>query len=199
MSNFAQNYQHLCLLEISRRHREAVDPSRVRDGEVLGQDNVDNLEVSTVFAAVAIEAALNDYVLSHCLFVEIPYLQEVFGDLTAQFLRGSVQNKIDLLVKRWPDPIPKDLLRDVRELIRIRNRITHQTGEFRSASNTSDSRSVMAYRPLTADEMLHMLRHHEIARDFLSQFWLPGNRALRQGLGSIDVTDENAPTDQPCE
>ncbi len=46
MSSFAHNYQHQCLLEISRRHREVVDPSRVHDGKVIGQDNWDNLAVS---------------------------------------------------------------------------------------------------------------------------------------------------------
>ncbi len=87
MSSFAQSYQHQCLLEISRRHREAIDPNRVYDGKVIGQDNWDNLAVSTVFAGIAIEAALNDFVLSHCLFVEAPYLQEVFGEVMEQFLR----------------------------------------------------------------------------------------------------------------
>jgi hypothetical protein len=186
MSSFAQNYQHQCLLAISRRHREALDSTRVYDGKVIGQENWDNLAVSTVFAAIAIEAALNDYVLSHCLFVDVPYLQEVFGKVTEHFLRGSVQNKIELLVRRWPDPIPEELLKDVRELIRIRNRITHQTGEFRAASESDDGRSRMTNRTLTAGEMWHMLRHHEIARDFLSRFWLPGNRELQQGWSSAE-------------
>src|SRR5688572_17714765 len=137
MPSFADNYQHQCLLEISRRHREAVDPARVYDGKVIGQDNWDNLAVSTVFAAVAIEAALNDYVLSHCLFVEFPYLQKVFGEMTEHFLRGSIQNKLKLLTERWPDPFPDQVLKDVGELIRIRNRITHQTGKFRTADETT--------------------------------------------------------------
>jgi hypothetical protein len=34
---------------------------------------------------------------------------------------------------------------------------------------------------LTADKMCHMLRHYEIARDFLGRFGLPGNRELQQG------------------
>jgi hypothetical protein len=117
MPSFAENYQHRCLLEVSRRHREAVDPARVYDGKVIRQDNWDNLAISTVFAAVAIEAALNDYVLSHCLFVEPAYLQEVFGEVTWHFLRGSVQNKLKLLIDRWPDPFPEQMLKDVRELI----------------------------------------------------------------------------------
>jgi hypothetical protein len=74
MSSFAQTYQHQCMLEISRRHREAVDSTRVSDGKVIGEDNWGNLAVTTVFAAVAVEAALNGYVLSHCLFLESPYL-----------------------------------------------------------------------------------------------------------------------------
>jgi hypothetical protein len=54
--NFAQNYQHQCLPEISRRHREVVDPCGVYDGKVIAQDDWDNFAVSTVFAAIAIEA-----------------------------------------------------------------------------------------------------------------------------------------------
>jgi hypothetical protein len=29
-----------------------------------------------------------------------------------------------------------------------------------------------------------MLRHYEIAEDFLKRFWLPGNAQLRQGLAN---------------
>lgn len=195
MPSFADNYQHHCLLEIARRHREAVDPARVYDNKVIGQGNWDNLAVSTVFAAVAIEAALNDFVLSHCLFVEAPYLQEVFGEVTGHFLRGSVQNKLKLLTDRWPDPFPDLLLQDVRELIRIRNRIAHQAGEFRTANETAARRSEMANRPLTADEVWHMLRHYEVARDFLSRFGLPGNRELQQGWSPPEQTGpHSAPT-----
>lgn len=199
MSSFAKNYPHLCLLEISRRHREALDPTRVYDGKVLGQDNWDNLAVSTVFAAIAIEAALNDYVLSHCLFVEGSYLQEVFAEVTGHYLRGSVQNKLKLLADQWPDPLPEQLLKDVRKLIQIRNRIAHQTGAFRTANETADRRSKMTNRALTADEMWHMLKHHEIARDFLGRFWLPGNRELRQGFGSQEQAKSSAAADQPGE
>lgn len=199
MSSFAENYQHQCLLEISRRHREAVDPTRIYDGKVIGRANWDNLAVSTVFAAIAIEAALNDYVLSHCLFVDTPYLQEVFGEFTEHFLRGSVQNKLKLLVDRWPDPFPEQLLKDVRELIRIRNRIAHQTGEFRTANESADRRGKMTNRALTADEIWHTLRHHEIARDFLERFWLPGTRELRQGLGPPEQAEPSAAAEQPRE
>jgi hypothetical protein len=134
MPNFADDYQHKCLLEISRRHRDAVDPARVYDGKVIGQDNWDNLAVSTVFAAIAIEAALNHYVQSHCLFLEGLYLQEVFGGITKQFLHSSIHNKIKILLKCWPEPIANNLRKDVEQLISIRNRITHQTGEFETAS-----------------------------------------------------------------
>jgi hypothetical protein len=196
MPSFAENYQHQCLLEISRRHREAVDSARVYEGKVIGQDNWDNLAVSTVFAAVAIEAALNDYVLSHCLFVAFPYLQEVFGEVTGHFLRGSIQNKLKLLTDRWPDPFPDQLLKDVRELIRVRNRIAHQTGEFRTANETADRQSAMTNRGLTADEMWHMLRHYEIARDFLARFWLPGNREMQQGWEPPEQADPGATSDR---
>ncbi len=196
MSSFAKNYQHQCLLEISRRHRDGVDTSRIHEGQVIGQDNWDNLAVSTVFAAVAIEAALNNYVLSHCLFVDAPYLQDVFGKITEQFLRGSIQNKIDLLVS-WPDPIPKKLLKEVRELIRIRNRIAHQTGEFRTANETAGSGSEMTNRPLTGEDMSHMLRHYQIARDFLDRFCLPGTRELQQCRVSGELAEAVAAVNRP--
>ena len=38
----------------------------------------------------------------------------------------------------------------------------------------------MKNSPLSNDDMQHMLRHHEIASDFLSRFWLPGSRELEQ-------------------
>jgi hypothetical protein len=192
MPSFAENYQHQCLLEISRRHREAVDPSRVYDGKVIGQDNWDNLTVSTVFAALAIEAALNDFVLSHCLFVEVPYLQEVFGEITGHFLHGSVHKKLKLLVDRWPEPIPKELLKEVHELVRIRNRIAHQAGEFRTANETGSRKSEMSTRGLSAEETWHMLRHYEIARDFLGRFWFPGTRELQQGVSGKTDPEETA-------
>ncbi|WP_020475796.1 hypothetical protein [Zavarzinella formosa] len=196
MPNFADNYQHQCLLEISRRHREAVDPARICDGKVIGQDNWDKLAVSTVFAAIAIEAALNDYVLSHCLLLDVPYLQEVFGEITGHFLRGSVQNKLKLLTEQWPDPFPDQLLKEVRELIRIRNRIAHQSSEFRTANETTARRGQMSNRSLSADEICHMLRHHEIARDFLGRFWLPGNREFQQGLVSPEQAERSVAADR---
>ncbi len=84
-------------------------------------------------------------------------------------------------------------------MIRIRNRIAHQTGEFHTANETTDGGSRMKNRPLTADEMRHMLRHYEIARDFLSRFWLPGNRELQQGKRLGETAEQGAATDRPHE
>jgi hypothetical protein len=176
MSVFAEYYPIKCLLEISKRHREAVDSSRVYDGKVIGQDNWDNLAVSTVFAAMAIEAALNDYVLSHCLFLEAPYLQKVFGEVTEQYLYSSIQKKIDLLAKCWSQEIPQELVNNVRDLIRIRNRVAHQTGELRTANECNGGRPQMSNRLLTQAETWQMLGHYEVAQNFLNRFWLPGNR-----------------------
>ena len=188
MSSFAQSYQHQCLLNISRRHRDSVDPDRIFTDNVAGQDNWDNLDVSTVFAAIAIEASLNDYVLSHCLFVEGRYLQGIFGEVAKNYLRGSVHNKIDLLKKHWPDLLPKELLKDIQELIRIRNSIAHQTGEFRAEHQAADQCGQMTNCSMPAKDRLHMLRHYEIALDFLSRFWLPGNRELQHGLVTPEMS-----------
>lgn len=183
--NYAKNYEHKCLLDISRRHREAVDDSRVYDGKVIGQDNWDTLAVSTVFAAIAIEAALNDFVLSHCLFMERPYLQGVIGDVAKQYLRSApIHKKLDLVHNHWPDPIPPALLTDVRRLIDIRNRITHQKPEFRPAE-TVVSRSLMTGLPgVPNTDLLHMLQHYEIAHDLLSRFWTPGAREMEIGMST---------------
>ena len=69
-------------------------------------------------------------------------------------------------------------LKEVRELIRIRNRISHQTGEFVPAFKSDSDGAMMTNRLLTGDEMLHMLKYYEIAYDSLSRFWLPGSREL---------------------
>jgi hypothetical protein len=159
MPSFAEYYPIKCLLDISRRHREAVDSSRVYDGKIIGQDNWDTLSVSTVLAAIAIEASLNDFTLSHCLFLAFLYLQEAFGAVTEQFLRTSIHKKIDLLVKLWPEELPTDPVKDVRKLISIRNRIAHQTGEFRTANETDHGRGEMPNRGLNADEAWHCLKH----------------------------------------
>jgi hypothetical protein len=176
--NFAMGNE---LLEISRKHREAVDQSRVYDNKVIGRDNWENLSVSTVFAAMAIEAALNDYVLSHCLLLDVPYVQEVFGEITKNYLRTSIVNKIKLLVDNWPDKIPADTLAGVRRLIEIRNRIAHQTGEFTTANKAPGGNAEMQCHRLTAEEMWHMVDHYKIAHDFLSRFWIPGTREAAQG------------------
>ena len=181
MPSFADSWEFQELLNISKQHRDAVDPSRVRPDAVIGTDNWNTLRVSTVFAAISIEAGFNDFILSHCLFVETPYLQEFFGTVTDRFLMASVHDKLKLVVEHWPVGFPDELLRDVRKLFEIRNRVTHQKGRFQSGDETADNRSVLRNDPLSNDEMQHMLRHHEIAHDFLSRFWLPGTRELEQG------------------
>jgi hypothetical protein len=180
MASFVDSWEHKELLNISKQHRDAVDPNRVRADAVIGIDNWSTLKVSTVFAAIAIEAALNDYVLIHCLFLETPYLQDFFGDVTKNYLRASVQQKLKLVVDHWPDEFPTTLLQDVRELFRLRNWITHQTSVFLSVNETDDAKAVVQNRGLTNDEMQHMLRHYDIAYDFMSRFWLPGDRELNQ-------------------
>ena len=180
MTSFADSWEYQELLGISKQHLDAVDRTRVRPDAIIGADNFNTLRVSTVFAAISIEAAINDYILIHCLFVETPYLQNVFGEITKSYLRSSVLQKLKLVTDHWPDEFPATLLQDVRRLFEIRNRVTHQTGRFTSAKEAADSRSRVDNSPLTNDEMQHMLQHYEIAHDFLSCFWLPGDRELDQ-------------------
>lgn len=151
--------------------------------------------VSTVFSAITIEAALNDYVLIHCNFLERPYLQGVFGDITTDYLRGSIQKKINLVRDHWPDKFPDHLLNDVRELFRIRNRIAHQSGEFVPAFESDSGNAMMTNRPITSSEMQHTLRHYDIAKDFLSRFWLPGTRELLYRRDASHGGDESEKSD----
>jgi hypothetical protein len=152
MPSFAEYYPIQCLLEISRKHRDAVDPSRIRDGKVIGQDNWDNLAVSSVFAAISIEAALNDYLLCHCLFLELPALQQFFGGVMETFLRSRFDIKLGLLKKCWSRELPSDLLTKVGGVIRVRNRIAHQTGEFITAGDREDGRAALMNHRLTEAE-----------------------------------------------
>jgi len=177
--NFAENVAQTELLDIVKSNLDSLDPARVRPDKIIGVDNVSKLKVATVFAAIAIESALNDYILIHCLFVERPYLQNVFGEISKRFLRSSVLEKIDFLRRHWRDEFPAQLISDVKNLFRIRNKVTHQTGEYLSADSNS-GKPVLRNVVLTLDEMQHMRRHHAIATDFLSRFWLPGSREVNR-------------------
>ncbi len=178
MTSFADSWEHKELLGIAKQHLDSVDRTRVSKEHVIGVDNHKTLMVATVFSAISIEAALNDYVLIHCNFLDVPYLQGVFGDISADYLRGSIQKKINLVRDHWPDEFPDNLLKDVRELFRIRNRIAHQSGTFVPSFESDDGNAMVRNRPLTSEEMQHMLRHYDIAHDFLGRFWLPGTREL---------------------
>jgi hypothetical protein len=178
MTSFIDSWQYTTLLDIAKESFNAIDRQRVTEEHVIGVDNHNRLMVSTVFSAITIEAALNDYVLVHCNFLERPYLQGVFGDITTDYLCGSIQKKINLVRDHWPDKFPDHLLKDVRELFRIRNRIAHQSGKFVPAFESDSGNAMMTNRPITSSEMQHMLRHYDIAKDFLSRFWLPSTREL---------------------
>ena len=182
MTTFAQSPQYQELLAISKAHLDALDLTRVRDDAVIGQDNYANLKVSTVFAAISIEAALNSFILVHCLHIPGPYLQNVFGRITRNFVRSSIHDKIDLLRNTWPDTFPAALISDVKELFRIRNRVTHESDEFVLGNQAESRNSLVTNRPFTNPEMQHMRRHHAIAEAFLGNFWYPGDRELNQGV-----------------
>ncbi len=100
----------------------------MHDGVVVGNDNFANLLVSTVFAAVAIETAFNEFIQVHCLFIDVPYLQSFYANLTERYLWARTDDKINLVQECWPTPFPDGLITEVRELFRVRNRVTHQTG-----------------------------------------------------------------------
>jgi len=180
--SFAESWQYSELLEISKSHLDQLDRSRDVDGRIVGMDNFAKLKVSTVFAAIAVEAALNDYLLCHCLLARPQYLQKFFGAVTKRFLWARPEEKIDLLKKSWNEEFPSGLLRDVRRLFEIRNRIIHQTSEFRVSEEPGRDTATMTSRyPISQDDIQEMLRHYDVARDFLSRFWLPGNSQLSQG------------------
>jgi hypothetical protein len=181
MPNFADHFEIRELLNISKAQLDALDRSRIRDGKIIGGDNAQKLKVATVFAGIAIEASLNDFLQVHCLFAESPYLQSFFGELTHRCLRGSVQGKIDLLLRFWPQPFDPDLVKDVRRIFQIRNRVVHRTGKLLFSDDGHGVKS-LSNDPLSDDDMQHMLSHHNIAERFLSNFWLPGQRELRPGV-----------------
>jgi hypothetical protein len=170
MTSFANSWEHQELLKIAKEHLDSLDRSRIRSDAVIGFDNVAKLKVSTVFAAIAVEAALNDFVLIHDSLLRQPHLQ--------RGLRAFVHKKIEWVCDHWPDKFPDMLLQDVHKLFKIRNRIVHQTKEYLTANDTTNEKAVVRNRPLTNDDMQHMLRHYDIACDFLSRFWLPGSREL---------------------
>ena len=72
-------------LGISKDHLDALDPARVRADAIIGNDNYAKLQVSTVFAAISIESALNNFILMHCLFIENRTCKKCF----AQSPKGS--------------------------------------------------------------------------------------------------------------
>lgn len=96
-STFAASWQIQELLQISKSHLDAVNRSRMRDGVVIGNDNFANLMVSTVFAAVAIETAFNEFIQVHCLFIDIPYLQTFYAEFTERYLWARTDDKIKLV------------------------------------------------------------------------------------------------------
>jgi len=178
MTSFKDSWQHRELLDISKAHLDAIDRNRMTsDGVIIGNDNYANLKVSTVFAAIAMEAAINDFLQIHCLFVDKPYLQEFFVSVTDRFLFARVDERLAVVRRCLDGKFPDALISDARRLFQIRNRVVHQSGEFIDRDKENGLKS-LTNRPLDADSLRHMLRHHEIADEFLGSFWLPGTREL---------------------
>ncbi len=181
MNTYADSWIHTRMLEIAQEHFDALDRSRVCNGRVTGLDNFDKLFVSTIFSAIAIETAVNDFLQVHSLFADIPYLQEFFGRAVDSLLWENSTKKLEL-VKRFSCRKPdKALVGEIKRLIKIRNKITHQKGEFTPAhQNDSNEDSLSVGSPLDGDDIRHMLLHVDLARRFLQSFGPPGSAELEQ-------------------
>jgi hypothetical protein len=193
VTTFTDSYEYQNLLSISKAHLDALDRTRFINGRVIGQDNFNNLSVATVFACVAVETALNDYLASHFLFIDNRYLQAFFAEAKRGLLRSDVPTKIKTVKKFWPDDIPQDVIADVLAMFEIRNRIVHQTPELKLAKDSSDGHAYMGNSRLTEKDMAHMLLHHEIASRFLGLFWIPGSRELEQWSGANQAGESDEP------
>jgi len=180
MSKYSDSWVHTRMLSIAQDSLDRVERSRVREDTVIGMDNWDRLYVSTVFSAIAIEAAINDFLQIHCLFAHSPYLQEFFGKAVDALTRLSTPEKIKLVKKFSSCTIEQDLLDEVRRLIEIRNRIIHQKGEFTPGHKREEGTASLslALSPVKDGEIVHMMRHPDIARRFLSSFGSPGTAEL---------------------
>lgn len=180
MATFAESWEYQNDLSIAKDSLDALDHTRIYDDKIIGQDNFNRLRVSTVFSCIAVEKALNDFLMIHFLFLDNVYLQAFFAEGRDRMLRADVGTKLKTVSRFWPDPFPDDLLNDVRKMFQIRNRIVHQTPTLQTRRDSDDGKSTMSNSRITGEEMNHMLRHHEIASRYLGLFWLPGNRELQQ-------------------
>lgn len=180
MSTYADSWIHTRMLEIARAHRDALDTERVIDGCVIGQDNFDKLYVSTVFSALAIERAVNDFIQTHALFSDLPYFQKFFGLAVEQLLWLRNDRKLKLVTDFYSGEVDGTLLEEVKRLIKIRNSIVHPKGEFKSSRESDDGRSCLSTSGLSEENVKHMLGHVEIAERFLGSFGPPGTNELDQ-------------------
>src|SRR5205807_2008161 len=104
------------LLAIAKRHLDALDRSRVTREYVIGVDNWEQLYVTAVFSAMAIEAGVNDFLLHHCMVLQTPYLQLFFGNVMEGYLRSPIHKKIVALSRCLPGRFSAELLKDVNEM-----------------------------------------------------------------------------------
>lgn len=178
MATFAESWEYQNDLSIAKDSLDALDHARICDGKIIGQDNFNRLRVSTVFSCIAVEKALNDFLMIHFLFLDNVYLQAFFAEGRDRMLRADVWTKLKTVSRFWPDPFPHDLLNDVRKMFQIRNRIVHQTPTLQTRRESDDGKSSMSQ--ITSEEMNHMLGHHDIASRYLGLFGLHGNRELQQ-------------------
>lgn len=188
--SFYESWQHRALLDISKSHLDAIDRSRIDDeGVIVGLGNLANLQVSTVFAAIAIEASINDCLMGHCLMIENPYLSTFFSTVLKRYLMGRIHDKISLIHRCWSESLNAETVKEAKKLFTIRNRIVHQSGEF-IHHDAEFGLKGLSGAGLTGDELRHMLDHHEIAKDFLDSFWMPGAKQLQKCLREVQALRE---------
>jgi len=144
MATFAESWEYQNDLNIAKESLDALDHGRIYDGKIIGQDNLNRLRVSTVFSCIAVEKALNDFVMCHFLFLDNTYLQAFFAEGRNRMLRADVETKLRTVSRFWPDPFPDDLLNDVRKMFNIRNRIIHQTPTLETRRERGDAKSTMS-------------------------------------------------------
>jgi hypothetical protein len=128
--SFANDWQIRELLDISKSQLDAIDRSRLPDGRVIGLDNFAKLKISMVFAALAIESALNHFIQIHSLLPREPYLQTFIAEVSNRFLWARTDQKLSLLKKCWSSPFPENMISDVTRLIEIRNKVVHEKGRI---------------------------------------------------------------------
>jgi hypothetical protein len=108
---------------------------RVQELTRMGAAHRDEAErqsaVTIVFAAAAVEAALNAFISRPILRIEDPATREFFGLLIHRHLRGSAPSKLMFLRKVWAGAeANSEVLKRVDQLFLARNALLHITPDY---------------------------------------------------------------------